>query len=762
MLESQFDAQDSPLAGTEKLKREDNLQWWFPLSWWRRLNLRSKATVIALTVGVIPIAVVGRIAYGLSSSSMRRQIITQQEERAFDLRQEVEFFLQQIIDDTKTIANSPIITDPQLQKKISKVQKINWLNGFIESKKNKYESIVIFDRNGNLMFQSESLKPFATNKNYRDRDYFQKAIATGTVVISEPQVEPNLLNTELEIAAPIKEPGTQRIIGVARLGMDLENLSKVFDHIEIQGWEYKIIAESSNKVVMTDEKEFIGQASDIELPGLKKLQEQVWRKIDSSQVSIDLTQEPIASGVMRDKNDEEKVLVSFITIRDLEGLTKPGWGLAISRPVAEAFEPLIELRWALILGTIAAAIAVGAIATIIINQATRPISAAARAVERIGQGKLDTRLEVKGRDELAILGFNINEMAQRLKSLLAEKALSATEQKQAKEQMQQRAMELLTEVQPVSEGDLTIRATITHDEIGTVADSYNAMIESLRLIVTEVKTATQEVLANIDNNENSVNLLSSGATQQSREIANALNRTQAMAASIRAVATNAEKAEMAVQEANQMVEAGDNIMNLTVEGIGEIQQTVAETSEKVKYLGESSQKISKVVNLITNFAAQTNLLALNASIEAARAGEEGRGFAVVADEIRTLAQQSTEAAAEIEKLVASIQLNTKELVTAMETGTERVVTGTKLVNETRQSLNQITTASTQIYSLVKKITRAAIEQSQDSQAITQTMTEVSGIAQKTSVSASELSVSFQELLGVTQKLQKKVEQFKVN
>ena len=73
-----------------------------------------------------------------------------------------------------------------------------------------------------------------------------------------------------------------------------------------------------------------------------------------------------------------------------------------------------------------------------------------------------------------------------------------------------------------------------------------------------------------------------------------------------------------------------------------LQDTVTETAKKIQHLGESSQKISKVVSLISRFAAQTHLLALKASIEAARAGEEGRGFAVIADEVRGLATSSAE------------------------------------------------------------------------------------------------------------------------
>jgi methyl-accepting chemotaxis protein len=210
------------------------------------------------------------------------------------------------------------------------------------------------------------------------------------------------------------------------------------------------------------------------------------------------------------------------------------------------------------------------------------------------------------------------------------------------------------------------------------------------------------------------------------------------------------------------VREGDIAMNRTVDGILSIRETVAETAKKVKHLGESSQKISTVVNLISTFAAQTNLLALNASIEAARAGEEGRGFAVVADEVRTLARQSAEATSEIEKLVAGIQAETNEVVTAMEAGTEQVVTGTRLVDETRQSLNKITAASSKINLLVEAITQATVVQSEASESVTQSMTNVAQIANKTSKEAGIVSSSFEELLTVAQTLQEDVRRFKVS
>ncbi|CCQ57189.1 MAG: methyl-accepting chemotaxis protein [Crocosphaera sp.] len=345
--------------------------------------------------------------------------------------------------------------------------------------------------------------------------------------------------------------------------------------------------------------------------------------------------------------------------------------------------------------------------------------------------------------------------------LLEEQKKSEEEQRIAKEKLQRRALELLMEVDPVSQGDLTIRAKVTEDEIGTIADSYNATIENLRKIVNQVQNATGQLSETTEQNDSAIRSLSQEAFEQAQDVSAALDKLQVMNTSISAVAANAELAEATVQQAAETVEQGEEAMNRTVDGIMAIRQTVAETAKKVKRLGESSQKISKVVNLISSFADQTNLLALNASIEAAHAGEEGRGFAVVADEVRSLARQSAEATAEIETLVADIQAETNEVVAAMEAGTEQVVTGTKLVDETRKSLNQITVASIQISELVEAITRSAIEQSQTSQTVTQTMSQVAAISDKTSSEAAQVSDSFRELLAVAQSLQESVRQFKV-
>lgn len=422
-----------------------------------------------------------------------------------------------------------------------------------------------------------------------------------------------------------------------------------------------------------------------------------------------------------------------------------------------------------------------------LNQRLQPILDECNKLSQTdADGQSGQPLYVEGSDELEILEKSFNHMTVQLRTSFTaleetNEALEKTnreleqrveertaELKQAKEiserdkqALQASALKLLQEVDPISKGNLTIRARVTEDEIGTIADSYNATVENLCKIVRQVQAAANQVVATTSSSKTSVQTLSVEASRQSVEIFSALEQVEQMAEAVRAVAVNAAQAEIAVQEATQTVEAGDAAINRTVDGIQSIRATVAETAKKVKHLGESSQRISTVIDLINAFAAQTNMLALNASIEASRAGEYGKGFAVVAEEVRALARQSAEATEEIRKLVVSIQAETNEVVKAMEAGTEQVVLGTKLVDETRQSLTRISSTSNQISQLVDAIAQAAVTQSQASETVTRTMQNVASIANKTSSEAEHVSSSFGELREVAETLQAEVSQFKV-
>ncbi|MBE9205738.1 GAF domain-containing protein [Nostoc sp. LEGE 06077] len=360
------------------------------------------------------------------------------------------------------------------------------------------------------------------------------------------------------------------------------------------------------------------------------------------------------------------------------------------------------------------------------------------------------------------LALQQTEHLHQLQAQSAQLAEAAEREKAAKELLQQRSIQLLMALRPALDGDLTVRAPITEDELGTIADAYNNTLQALRQIVTQVQAAAQKVVQTSASSNASLAGLNNLAQQQSEEITSALGDIQQMVDSTQAVVANAELVQVAVQKANQTVESGDTAMNLTVKAIEAIRETVAQTSKKIKRLSESSQKISKVVNLISNFATQTNVLALNAAIEATRAGEYGKGFAVVADEVRSLSRQSAAATIEIEKLVQEIQAETGEVAVAMETGIQQVVEGTNLVSETRQNLNAIVSVTAEISQLIQQITAATQTQMGQSKTVTTSMQDVAEIANKTFAESQEIAAIFQDLLGMAQELLTTASKFKVH
>jgi methyl-accepting chemotaxis protein len=361
------------------------------------------------------------------------------------------------------------------------------------------------------------------------------------------------------------------------------------------------------------------------------------------------------------------------------------------------------------------------------------------------------------------LGFALDQatlLEEREQALVAAQAVSE-EQRRQKEALQLQLLELLNDVEGAARGDLTVRADVTTGEIGTVADFFNAVIESLREIVTQVKTAASQVNASLGENEGAIRQLSGEALKQAEETTRTLDSVEQMTHSIQEVAQNARQAAAVARTASTTAETGGVAMDRSVENILGLRETVAQTAKKVKRLGESSQQISKVVSLINQIALQTNLLAINAGIEAARAGEEGQGFAVVAEEVGELAARSAAATKEIEQIVDNIQQETAEVVEAMELGTTQVVEGTHLVEDAKQSLSQILEVSRQIDQLVQSISTATVSQAETSQAVTELMKEIAQVSERTSDSTRHVSSSLQATVGIAQQLQASVETFKV-
>ncbi len=382
--------------------------------------------------------------------------------------------------------------------------------------------------------------------------------------------------------------------------------------------------------------------------------------------------------------------------------------------------------------------------------------------EAVCEGNFNAKATIYAEDEFGHLAAGFNEMARVILTTTSEAQRRAEETEQQKEDLQRQVIRLLDDVEGAARGDLTVRAEVTADVLGAVADAFNLTIQNLREIVQQVRAAARQVNKSSSENEQFARGLQSDALRQAEELAVTLNSVQMMTDSIRRVAENAREAEEVARSAATVAVKGGDAVEHAVVGIVQIRETVAETTRKVKRLAESSQEISMIVAAISGIASRTNLLALNASIEAARAGEAGRGFAIVADEVRQLADRSAKALKDIEQIVLQIQSETSLVMQAMEEGTQQVIDGTKRAEQAKRSLEDIIQVSNRIDALVRSITADTVEQTESTLAVAQVMQSVELTAQETSQESQKVASSLQNLVSIARDLLTSVERFRID
>lgn len=727
----------------------------------QRLSLKAKTTTLAIMIGVIPIVGIGTAAYFFANQSVSQKIIANKEATTTQISAKVASYMRERFGDIQIMSSLDIFTDPGLRGSTTKQAKQAALDQFVQAY-TIYNSIAFFDLKGNVLAQSSG----KALGNHGDRSYFQAAVKTGKPFISQPLLSKSSGVISVYTANAVRDKATGKPIGVVRARMPVTFLEDLLKGIE--DYENGYLVDQNGKLFAgsNEAQQTILEANESGKP-LAADDKFTWYKTiqDSKQAESIIT------------SDKLETIVPFEALNNsddpfLKNLPPLGWKAIIETDKGTAFNAVNQLGLTLIAGSLLAAVLITALAVVVAERATRPIIDSAEAVNAIGQGDLDARVQVTGDDELAQLGGNINQMAEQIQSLILEQDYAAQQelerqtetaeqQRKQNENLQADLLKLLTDVEAASDGDLTVRANVDASEIGIVGDFFNSIIENLRDIVAQVQTAATQVNTSVSTNSSSIVALADEANAQAEQVEQSLQFVEDLTQAAQEVAVSAQQAAEIAQTASETAVAGGSTMDQTVASIDQLRETVAETAKKVKRLGESSQQISKAVSLINQIALQTNLLAINASIEAARAGEEGRGFAVVAEEVGALASQSATATKEIEQIVENIQLETAEVVNAMEVGTTQVVEGTRMVQDTKQSLGQIVAVSQQIADLVQTISGSTASQTAKAQMLSKLVQNVAKVSENTSASSREVAGSLQETVEVAKQLQASVSTFKI-
>ncbi len=348
---------------------------------------------------------------------------------------------------------------------------------------------------------------------------------------------------------------------------------------------------------------------------------------------------------------------------------------------------------------------------------------------------------------------------------VASYAAAQRRQMQATTDLNQRNQEailrLLDEMGSLAEGDLTVKATVTEDITGAIADSINFAVEALRSLVTTINETAVQVAAAAQETQATAMHLAEAAEHQAQQITSASAAINEIAVSIDEVSKNSAESADVAQRSVAIASKGAAVVRQTIQGMDSIRDQIQETSKRIKRLGESSQEIGSIVELINDIAEQTNILALNAAIQAASAGEAGRGFAVVADEVQRLAERASGATKRIETLVQTIQSDTNEAVSSMEQTTAEVVAGARLAEDAGLALGEIEKVSNDLADLIQNISEAARQQSAAATNISATMNVIQEITTQTSVGASQTAESIGNLAQLAADLRRSVADFKL-
>ncbi|MDZ8107714.1 MAG: MHYT domain-containing protein [Nostoc sp. DedQUE12a] len=327
------------------------------------------------------------------------------------------------------------------------------------------------------------------------------------------------------------------------------------------------------------------------------------------------------------------------------------------------------------------------------------------------------------------------------------------ELRRSQQALQEQLLELISDVNEVLQGDLTVRSQVTTGEVSILANVINNTIYTLWQIVIQVQQIAYQMHVSLGESSGVVEQVGNEALKQVEQINYALQKVDNLNLCIQKVADTTQQLQQMTVSSTNTAETAKTTIDFTAQSILNLQKTNSQIANKVNSLGEFSQKISAVASTIGQIATQTNLLASDASIEATWMGDRGRSFAKVAEQISQLAVQSAQATQEIQGVLTNMQLETSVLVQAIESGTNEIAEKANIVQNAKLSLEDILEVSQQINHLVQSIFTATGSQTETSQAIASLIEQITETLKYTADSSGTVSNSLQQTIELTQQLQ---------
>jgi methyl-accepting chemotaxis protein len=380
------------------------------------------------------------------------------------------------------------------------------------------------------------------------------------------------------------------------------------------------------------------------------------------------------------------------------------WAIVAEIQASEAFKAVAAVREKVVIWSTSIAVALLGLGLLIafslLRSVTRPITKLQAAVTAIAGGDMSARSQLGGDDEFG-------QLSRAFDNLLDDRVSRLAEAERENEDLNNSVVQLLQAVAQLSNKDLTAKAPVTANVIGTVSDSINLLAHETGRVLSEVTSIAAQVKLSTERVKRQGESVTATAAAERSDVERASENLANANKVMTQVAELAAASNRAAEQATTSTVTALSSVNETVKGMEGIRESIAEAEKRIKRLGERSQEITGVVNLINTIAERTHVLALNASMQAAAAGDAGRGFAVVAEEVQRLAESSRQATQQIAQLVNNIQIETSDTINTVNKTISQVVSGSELAARSGQQMRETQQSTASLVELVKRITSSA-------------------------------------------------------
>ncbi len=384
----------------------------------------------------------------------------------------------------------------------------------------------------------------------------------------------------------------------------------------------------------------------------------------------------------------------------------------------------------------------------------KPLNQLRQAISKVEGGHYDVRVNLHTQDELGSLSRAFDKLIDDRISALK---TTASEN----ERINNSVIGLFGAMGALAEKNLTVRAPVTEDIIGTLGDAVNQLTDVTATVlhhVTKVAGVVEDASERMKKQSDVVNEM---AKEEDVIVQRLISNLETAMASIGEVAIFARDSNRAAAEATKSTESAMQTVQATLVGMNAIRETISEMEKRIKRLGERSQEISQIVNLINTISERTHVLSLNAAMQAAMAGEAGRGFAVVAEEVQRLAENSRQATGQIANLVQNIQVETNDTIATVNKTIEQVVKESDLAHSAGERMRETHEATARLVRLVATIATSSAEQTKIAAVLRAAADEIAQFTEKTAEQLVAQNQSAASLVSASQKLVDAISVFKL-